>query len=149
MQVETLAEATATRIVHGRLRVRTRGAGFTDLTPAVERWTGEIGAGDGLIAVFVSHTTASLTVQENADPDVLEDLLVALSSLAPRGASYRHTLEGPDDMPAHIRTMLSDCVVPMPLRAGRLALGTWQALYLIEHRDRGRDRTVCLTYVGS
>jgi secondary thiamine-phosphate synthase enzyme len=148
MRVATIAEVPVRRIVHGTLTVATRGESFTDLTPAVTVWLGEIGGGEGLVSAFVTHTTASLTVQENADPDVRHDLLQTLSRLAPRNASYRHEVEGPDDMPAHIRTMLSDTAVILPVRGGHLAVGTWQALYLVEHRDGPRDRRIVLTYLG-
>jgi secondary thiamine-phosphate synthase enzyme len=148
MNVATLAETPAERIVQGRLEVATRGEGFIDITSAVARWLDEIAAQDGLVSAFVTHTTASLAVQENADPDVVRDLLSSLSTLAPRGPGYRHAIEGPDDMPAHIRTLLSGCAVPLAVTGGRLVLGTWQSLYLVEHRERGRMRAVALTFLG-
>lgn len=149
MRVETTGEAGLSRIVNGRLVTRTGGQGFVDLDRAVGDWLEGIDAGDGVLVACVAHTTASLTVQENADPDVQADLLASLHRLAPRGAHYRHALEGADDMPAHIRAMLSDTAVTLPVRAGRLALGTWQTLYLVEHRDAGRKRTVTLAYLGA
>jgi secondary thiamine-phosphate synthase enzyme len=149
MRVETTGEAPLSRVVNGRLSVSTRGEGFTDLDRAMADWLEEIAAGDGVVIACVAHTTASLLVQENADPDVRADLVASLHRLAPRGAAYRHALEGVDDMPAHIRAMLTDTAVSLPVRAGRAATGTWQTLYLVEHRDAPRTRTVTLTYLGS
>ncbi|RAI01040.1 secondary thiamine-phosphate synthase enzyme [Acuticoccus sediminis] len=148
IHVETLGEAAVGRVVHGRIDVATRGPGFTDVTAALRSFLRDNALGDGLLNAFVSHTTASLTVQENADPDVQTDLLDALDRLAPRNRPYVHSLEGTDDMPGHIKAMLSDTAVTIAVAAGRLRLGTWQALYLIEHRDGGRHRSIDLTYVG-
>jgi secondary thiamine-phosphate synthase enzyme len=131
------------------LAISTRGPGFTDLTGEVSAWLASIGAGEGLLTLFVRHTSASLTIQENADPDVLRDLAGALDRLAPRGAPYAHDIEGPDDMPAHIRSMLTSTSLGVPVSAGRMVLGTWQALYLIEHRDRPHAREVTLHYLGT
>ena len=131
------------------LTIATRGPGFTDLTGEVASWLRSIGAGDGLLTLFVRHTSASLTIQENADPDVLRDLASALDRLAPRGAHYAHDIEGPDDMPAHIRSMLTATNLGVPVTAGRMVLGTWQALYLIEHRDAPHTREVVLHYLGT
>ena len=148
ISVETLGEAAADRIVHGRITVSTRGPGFTDVTEALSAFVRENRLRDGLLNAFVTHTTASLTVQENADPSVQTDLLNALDGLAPRKARYVHGCEGPDDMPGHIKAMLSDTAVGIAVADGRLGLGTWQALYLVEHRDNPRSRQVSLTYVG-
>ena len=131
-----------------RLTIETRGRGFTDITRAVADWLGSIAAADGLVTLFIRHTSASLTIQENADPDVLRDLLDALQGFAPRDAGYRHDIEGPDDMPAHITSMLTSTSLSVPVSAGRMLLGTWQAIYLIEHRDRPHSREVVLHYVG-
>ena len=98
---------------------------------------------------FCRHTSASLTIQENADPDVRTDLIMALDRLAPRDLDYVHGAEGPDDMPGHIRTMLTDVSVAVPVVEGKLALGTWQGLYLFEHRDRPHRREVILHLTGS
>ena len=116
--------------------------------PCPARWLGDIGAGEGLLTLFIRHTSASLTIQENADPDVLRDLLDALERLAPRAAGYRHASEGPDDMPGHIASMLTATSLSVPVAAGRMLLGTWQALYLIEHRDAPHRREVVLHYIG-
>lgn len=125
-----------------QLEVETRGEGFTDLTREARAFPAEIGARDGLLHAFCRHTSASLTIQENADPRV--DLLTALRRLAPADHPWVHDLEGPDDMPAHIRTMLTASDLAIPVADGALRLGTWQALYLIEHRARPHVREVVL-----
>jgi len=134
---------------HDRILVSTRGQGFTDLTGPVARWLNEIGAVAGLMTLFVRHTSASLTIQENADPDVQRDLLAALDRAAPRSARYHHSSEGADDMPAHIRSMLTATSLSIPVLDAKAVLGTWQAIYLIEHRDRGHDRELALHFVGT
>ena len=131
-----------------RLTIETRGRSFTDITRGVASWLGSVKASEGLLTLFIRHTSASLTIQENADPDVLRALLDALEGLAPRDAAYAHDVEGPDDMPAHITSMLTSTSLSVPVTAGRMALGTWQALYLIEHRDAPHSREVVLHYVG-
>jgi secondary thiamine-phosphate synthase enzyme len=134
---------------HHLIGVETSGPGFTDVTARVAAWLGSIGAQDGLLTVFNRHTSASLTIQENADPDVLHDLMTVLDRLAPRMARYRHSMEGPDDMPAHIRAMLTSASLGVPVMSGRAQLGTWQAIYLIEHRDRPHRRELLLHFVGT
>jgi len=131
------------------LVIETRGPGFTDLTAQVAAWLGSIAAGDGLLTLFVRHTSASLTIQENADPDVLRDLAETLERLAPRAARYHHRLEGADDMPAHIKSMLTATSLGVPVAAGKALLGTWQAIYLVEHRDRPHSREVVLHFIGT
>jgi len=131
------------------LSIDTRGPGFTDLTRQVAGWLASIGARDGLLTLLVRHTSASLTIQENADPDVLRDLAETLEKLAPRAARYHHAIEGPDDMPAHIRSMLTATSLGEPVTGGKAVLGTWQAIYLIEHRDAPHVREVVLHYVGT
>jgi secondary thiamine-phosphate synthase enzyme len=123
-------------------RVSTRGQGFTDISDKVTAWVHDVGAREGLLTLHVKHTSCSLTIQENADPDVRHDLLIALDGLAPRGADYRHSIEGPDDMPAHIRTMLTATSLSIPVIDGAVQLGTWQGLYLIEHRDAPHERAI-------
>lgn len=130
------------------LSVNTRDPGFWDVTPRLSEWLSEIGAGDGLLTVFIRHTSASLTIQENADPAVQTDLLAALDGLAPRDAAYAHGSEGPDDMPAHIKAMLSSTSLQVPVKAGRMLLGTWQAVYLIEHRDGVKHRQLVAHFIG-
>src|SRR5258705_12033126 len=134
---------------HHRISVATRGPGFTDVTREVVAWLAAVGAQDGLLTLFVRHISASLTIQENADADVLRDLADALEALAPRGASYRHDIEGPDDMPGHIQSMLTSVSLGVPVVGGKAVLGTWQAIYLIEHRDAPHTREIALHYVGT
>ena len=141
----TLIEMIAT----STLTVPTKGEGFTDITREVARFVRETGGGNGSVNLFIRHTSASLTVQENADPDVLADLLTSLRRLAPADGGWRHTIEGPDDMPAHIKTMLTSVNLQVPVIGGALALGTWQAIYLIEHRARPHSREVVMQFVGS
>lgn len=141
--------AGAMRQAQGVLSVGTRGRGFTDLTRPMADWLSGIGAETGLLTVFVRHTSASLTIQENADPDVLADLDAALDHLAPESTVYRHRSEGPDDMPAHIKAALTATTLSIPVAAGRPVLGTWQAVYLIEHRALPHQRDVVLHYVGT
>jgi secondary thiamine-phosphate synthase enzyme len=141
-EVHVLKQASTT------LSISTRGPGFIDLTGRIEDWVDRIGAREGLLTAFVRHTSASLTIQENADPDVQRDLLDALDRLAPRSHAYRHGIEGPDDMPAHIRSMLTTTSIGIPIVDGRPVFGTWQALYLIEHRDTPHRREVVLQFIG-
>lgn len=148
-RVETIAEGPVTRQATGRLVVDTRGQGFTEITEAAAGFVREAGLRYGLLTVFCRHTSASLTIQENADPDVRTDLMTALDGLAPRHGAYVHGSEGPDDMPAHLRTLLTDSALTIPLVEGRLALGTWQGIYLIEHRDRPHRREIVLHLVGA
>jgi secondary thiamine-phosphate synthase enzyme len=100
------------------------------------------------VTLFIRHTSASLTIQENADPTVLDDLTTALARLAPENAGWRHDTEGPDDMPAHVKTMLTATSLQIPVLNGELALGTWQAIYLVEHRARAHRREVVLQFIG-
>ena len=148
-RVETVSQGAVTRQALGRLVIETPGPGFTELTDALAAWVPEQRIAAGLLTVFCRHTSASLTIQENADPDVRTDLMAALDRLAPRDAPYVHGIEGPDDMPAHIRTMLTGASVAVPVLDGKLALGTWQGVYLIEHRDRPHRREVLLHLVGT
>ena len=138
----------ATKIVSSLLTVQTPGRGFTDLTGDVAKFIDEARAGEGALTLFIRHTSASLTIQENADPSVLVDLTTALSRLAPENVPWTHDTEGPDDMPAHIKALLAGTAVTIPIRGGRLALGTWQGIYLGEHRDHGGARTVVVTLMG-
>jgi secondary thiamine-phosphate synthase enzyme len=131
------------------LRVDTRGPGLYLLTEEVAGWLGEIGAIDGLLTLFIRHTSASLLIQENADPDVQTDLVLALDRLAPKGAPYLHTIEGDDDMPAHIKAALTATSLSISVRAGSMVLGTWQGIYVAEHRDHPHTREVALHYLGT
>jgi secondary thiamine-phosphate synthase enzyme len=115
----------------------------------VAAFVAESGIGDGLLTLFIRHTSASLVVQENADPDVLADLNDFFSRLVrDEPALYRHTMEGPDDMPAHIRSALTQVQLSVPVAGGRMALGTWQGIYVFEHRARPHDRSVALHLLG-
>jgi secondary thiamine-phosphate synthase enzyme len=149
LEVETLSEASVTQQMNGRLVVETDGQGFIEITEALSRWVFGTGVLNGLLTVFCRHTSASLLIQENADPDVRQDLLTALDRLAPREAGYVHSTEGPDDMPAHIRTMLSGVSLSIPVVEGQMVLGTWQGVYLAEHRDRPHTRTLILHLIGA
>jgi secondary thiamine-phosphate synthase enzyme len=130
------------------LTIATRGPGFIDVTAEVRRFVSSCQIGSGLLTVFVPHTSCSLLIQENADPDVMRDLGDAFARLAPRDANYRHTTEGPDDMPAHIRSSLTQVSLSIPIAAGALALGIWQAIYLFEHRDAPHTRNLTLHAIG-
>lgn len=131
------------------LEIATRGTGFVEITRQVDGALAEAGIGQGLVTLFIQHTSASLTIQENADPDVMRDMTDALERLAPRDPSlYRHTTEGPDDMPAHIRSALTDVSLTIPVRDGRLALGTWQGVYVCEHRAQPHRRRVVVHVLG-
>lgn len=132
-----------------RLDVDTSGPGFTDITRALADWLALVGAGDGLVTLFVMHTSASLTIQENADPDVLRDLGDALERFAPYDHPYRHRTEGPDDMPAHIKSMVTSTSLNILVENGRPLLGTWQGIYLVEHRAHPHHRHIALHYSGT
>jgi len=149
LNVETLSEGSVTQQVNGRLKVDTRGQGLVEITDAVSRWVFGTGILHGLLTVFCRHTSASLLIQENADPDVRVDLMTAFDRLAPRNAQYVHSTEGPDDMPAHIRTVLSGVSLSIPVMEGQMTLGTWQGLYLAEHRDRPHRRDIILHLIGA
>ncbi|HZH09870.1 MAG TPA: secondary thiamine-phosphate synthase enzyme YjbQ [Microvirga sp.] len=149
LNVETLSEGSVTQQVNGRLKVDTRGQDLVEITDAVSRWVFGTGILHGLLTVFCRHTSASLLIQENADPDVRVDLMTAFDRLAPRNAQYVHSTEGPDDMPAHIRTVLSGVSLSIPVMEGQMTLGTWQGLYLAEHRDRPHRRDIILHLIGA
>ena len=132
-----------------RLTVSTAGPGLYDVTEKLTAWVKEGEIRDGLLTVFIQHTSASLTVQENADPDVLRDLESFLRRVVPEDDRlYRHTTEGPDDMPAHIRAALTATQLSIPVVDGELALGTWQAVYVFEHRAHGHARELVLHLAG-
>ena len=131
------------------LDVQSEPAGFTDITPAIGRCVHNSGIQTGLLTVFIKHTSASLIIQENADPDVLSDLRRFFDRSVPQDNSlYVHTYEGRDDMPAHIRTALTNVSLSIPVTDGKPALGTWQAVYLCEHRDRSHIRHIVLHLIG-
>jgi secondary thiamine-phosphate synthase enzyme len=130
------------------LVVQTKGAGLTEITREVTAWTAGQGMTTGLLTLFCRHTSASLLIQENADPDVARDLEDYFAALAPESGAYRHQDEGPDDMPAHLRSALTQVQLSVPLIGGRLALGTWQGVWLFEHRARPHRREVVLHLMG-
>lgn len=143
-------ESTAPDLVAtAQLTVQTPGEGFTDITREVAQFVEQSGGRDGALFVYLRHTSASLAIQENADPDVQTDLVTALRRLAPEDAPWVHDTEGPDDMPAHVKAMLSGVSLHVPVVRGSLGLGTWQGIYLIEHRTRPHRREVILQFVGS
>ena len=132
-----------------KLTLETPGEGFTEITREVAAFLEQASAGDGLLLAYLRHTSASLVIQENADPDVQTDLVTALARLAPANAGWVHDTEGPDDMPAHVKAMLNGVSLHVPVMAGKLALGTWQGIYLAEHRARPHRREVLLSFIGS
>ncbi len=132
------------------LVVSTRGRGFTDATTDLQRWLSQVDAHDGLLTVFIRHTSASLVVQENADPTVRSDLERIFAKLVPDGdPMFEHDAEGPDDMPSHVRSALTQTQLSIPVRAGKAQLGTWQAVYVWEHRHAPHRRELALHYLGT
>jgi secondary thiamine-phosphate synthase enzyme len=132
-----------------RLQIPTRGKGLYEITAQIAGWLRTSDVRTGLLTVFVQHTSASLTIQENADPDVVHDLNAFFNRLAPEDNSlYRHTCEGPDDMPAHIRAALTLTQLSIPVEQGRMTLGTWQGVYVFEHRAAPHRRNVVLHLIG-
>jgi secondary thiamine-phosphate synthase enzyme len=140
-RVETIATAVLT--------VETSGEGFFEITRDAASFLENIKAGDGALLLYLKHTSASLVIQENADADVRTDLVTALRRLAPAHAGYVHEVEGPDDMPAHIKSMLNGVSLQLPVTSGELALGVWQGIYVAEHRIRPHRRDVVLQFLGS
>src|SRR6266576_1778012 len=144
-----ISVVTANAVMSSLLTVQTPGAGFVDLTREIAKFVDDASAREGAVTLFIRHTSASLTIQENADPSVLDDLMTVLGRLAPEHAGWSHDTEGPDDRPAHIKTMLTASSLHIPVLNGELALGTWQAIYLIEHRRRPHRREIVLQFAGS
>jgi len=130
------------------IRVSTNGPGLYEVTSKVADFIREQKIGDGLVTCYIRHTSASLLIQENADPDVQRDLKDFFTQLAKKGMNYRHNAEGPDDMPSHIRAALTQTSIGIPVHGGKLALGTWQGLYVFEHRDAPHQREVLLHFIG-
>lgn len=131
------------------VRVQTAGKSLCSITPKIQAAVADSRVETGLCTLFLRHTSASLLIQENADPDVLRDLENFFSKLVPEGYDYRHSTEGPDDMPAHIRTALTHTSEQIPIAQGRLLLGTWQGIYLWEHRRYGHRREVVVQIIGT
>ncbi len=140
-RVETIATAMLT--------LETSGEGFFEITRDAAAFLDSIKARDGALLLYIRHTSASLVIQENADADVRTDLVTALKRLAPAHAGYVHEVEGPDDMPAHIKAMLNGVSLQVPVVNGKLALGTWQGIYVAEHRAHPHRREVVLQFLGS
>ena len=139
-RVETIARAALT--------VQTAGEGFFEITREVARFLERIKARDGVVLLYLRHTSASLVIQENADPDVQTDLVTALKRIAPADAGWVHDTEGSDDMPAHIKAMVNGVSLHVPVSGGKLGLGTWQGIYVAEHRARPHRREVVLQFLG-
>lgn len=147
-QLSPIGRAAPDLVATATLTVRTRGQGFVEITADTVRFVAAAEAADGILFLFMRHTSASLLIQENADPDVRTDLTTALARLAPDHAGWVHDTEGPDDMPAHVKTMLTGSGLHVPVLGGRLALGTWQGIYVAEHRARPHVREVVLQFLG-
>jgi secondary thiamine-phosphate synthase enzyme len=145
----SIHRASPGMVATATLAIDTAGAGFIEITSEARRFLGQVGGGDGVLFLFVRHTSASLVIQENADPAVQTDLATALDRIAPAGAGWVHDAEGPDDMPGHVKTMLTGVSLTVPVVDGGLALGAWQGLYLAEHRTRPHRREVVLQFVGA
>ncbi|MFZ0351723.1 MAG: secondary thiamine-phosphate synthase enzyme YjbQ, partial [Pseudolabrys sp.] len=145
-RLSVIVEAVPQLIASATLRIDTRGTGFIDITDNAVNFIEDIRAGEGALLIYLRHTSASLTIQENADPDVQVDLITALDRLAPENVDWIHDAEGPDDMPAHVKAMLNGVSLHVPLTGGKLALGTWQAIYLIEHRRNPHSREVMFQF---
>jgi secondary thiamine-phosphate synthase enzyme len=148
-RLSAITEVTPQLIATATLRLDTPGPGFTDISNQAASFIAQIGAGEGTLLIFLRHTSASLTIQENADPDVQTDLISALDRLAPEDAPWIHDVEGPDDMPAHVKAMLNGASLHVPVIGARLALGIWQGIYLVEHRRVPHSREIVLQFVGS
>jgi secondary thiamine-phosphate synthase enzyme len=136
------------RQAHTTFTVETRGKGLVEFTDRAVRWVADQAMDAGLLTLFCRHTSASLLIQENAAPAVKRDIAAFFEAIAPEDAPYEHDDEGPDDMPAHLRTALTGVQISVPLVGGRLALGTWQGLYLFEHRRAPHRRQVVLHLLG-
>jgi secondary thiamine-phosphate synthase enzyme len=135
-------------VVTTTLTVDTPGEGFVEITSQAGHFLRHVKARDGVLLLFIRHTSASLVIQENADPDVRTDLVTALSRLAPADAPWVHDVEGRDDMPAHVKSMLNGVSLNVPVAAGRMLLGTWQGIYVAEHRATPHRREVVLQFLG-
>ena len=147
--LSSIQVAGADAIARAVLSVETDGEGFFEITHEVSRFLEKARARDGVLLLFLRHTSASLVIEENADPDVRVDLVTALDRLAPADAGWVHDVEGPDDMPAHVKSMLDGVSLHVPVAAGALCLGTWQGIYVAEHRSSPHRREVVLQFCGS
>jgi secondary thiamine-phosphate synthase enzyme len=148
-QLSALTSASAAIVTTATLVVMTSGPGFTEITRDVADFIAAAGARDGALLLYLRHSSASLVIQENADPDVCTDLATALDRLAPRDQRWLHDSEGPDDMPSHVKSMLTGVSLHVPVSEGKLRLGHWQGIYLAEHREARRRREVVLQFIGN
>lgn len=148
-RLSQIVETTPQLIASATLCLETSGVGFSDITRDAAEFISRLGASEGFLLIYLRHTSASLTIQENADPDVQTDLVVALDRLAPEDFSWVHDAEGPDDMPAHVKSMINGVSLQVPVVGGRLALGTWQGIYLVEHRQKPHRREIVFQFIGS
>jgi len=148
-RLSAIRAMTPDLVASAELVVDARGEGFTEITEEVAQFVKDSGAGEGAVLLYLRHTSASLVIQENADADVRVDLVTALERLAPDDAGWVHDVEGPDDMPAHIKSMLNGVSLHVPVAGGKLALGTWQGIYLAEHRTQPHRREVILQFIGA
>ena len=139
-KLSAIRSTNADSLATARLTVETSGEGFFEITGEVTRFLKQVGAHDGTVLIYLRHTSGSLVIQENADPDVRTDLVTALRRLAPANAGWVHDVEGPDDMPAHVKSMLNGVSLQVPVSAGALGLGTWQGIYVAEHRESASSR---------
>jgi secondary thiamine-phosphate synthase enzyme len=149
IELSAIASAPVATIARAALTVATAGEGFFEITREVARFLAAAKARDGVVLLYLQHTSASLVIQENADPDVQTDLVTALTRIAPADAGWVHDVEGPDDMPAHVKAMVNGVCLHVPVSAGKMALGTWQGIYVAEHRTRSHRREVILQFLGS
>lgn len=141
--------ASSMRQAAGEISIKTKGRRLYEITREVDDWMRDAGIRTGLLTLYIRHTSASLLIQENADPEVLRDMERFFDRLIPQGDPlFRHTTEGPDDMPAHVRSALTATSLSIPVREGRPALGTWQGIFLYEHRTAGHSRTVLAHLIG-
>ena len=148
-KLSAIRSTKADSLATARLSVETSGEGFFEITGGVTRFLKQVGARDGTVLIYLRHTSGSLVIQENADPDVRTDLVTALRRLAPANAGWVHDVEGPDDMPAHVKSMLNGVSLQIPVSEGDLTLGTWQGIYVAEHRTSPHRREVVLQFCGS
>ena len=148
-RLENVQSTAPALVASATLTVQTPGESFIEITRDVVSFLQEIEAEHGVLLAFIRHTSASLVIQENADPDVRTDLATALRRIAPANAGWVHDTEGPDDMPAHIKAMVNGISLHVPVTGGKPALGTWQGIYVAEHRARPHRREVTLSFIGS
>jgi secondary thiamine-phosphate synthase enzyme len=149
IRLSAIRDFTPNLVTSAELAVETGGEGFIEITRELASFLEQSGAGEGALLVFLRHTSASLTIQENAAPDVQADLTTALRRLAPDDGPWVHTVEGPDDMPGHVKAMLTGVSLHVPVQGGKLALGTWQGVYVVEHRRRPHRRELMLHFIGT